>query len=85
LNIPHCRSNILEAGTFGAAMIAGVGVGIYNNIIEPIENFLKCENIYNPIKKNKLKYDQYYKFYENFTESINKMDLFNGYDKLRYN
>jgi xylulokinase len=82
LGIPYYKSNILEAGTFGAAMLAGVGVGIYDNLIEPIEKFLKIKKIHNPIKKNRLKYDQYYKFYKNFTENINKMDLFNGYDKL---
>jgi len=63
-------------------MLAGVGVGIYDNLMEPIEKFLKIEKIHNPIKKNRLKYDQYYKFYKNFTENINKMNLFNGYDKL---
>ena len=83
LDIPHYKSNILEAGTFGAAMLAGVGVGIYNNLIEPIDRCLKIKKMYKPIKKNKLKYDQYYKFYKNFTENINKMDLFKGYDKLR--
>jgi len=83
LNIPYCKTNIREAGTFGAAMLAGVGIGIYSNSAEPIEKFLKIKKTYYPINNNKKKYDHFYRFYKHFTDNIIEMDLFDGYARLK--
>jgi xylulokinase len=83
INIPFCKSNIQETGTFGAAMLAGVGIGLYSNLSEPIERFLKITKTYNPINNNKKKYDHLYRFYKHFTDNIIEMDLFDGYARLK--
>jgi len=54
---------------YGAALIAGVGVGIWNDISEPIKNMVvESENI--PLQENHIAYNDFYVTYKNIYPSI---------------
>ncbi len=61
-----------EAGALGAAMYAGVGIGIFSDCIEAAEKCVKIKNVYEPIPENvaayKIAFDRW----------INAFDALNG-------
>lgn len=82
IGIPYCKLNIKEAGTFGAAMLAGVGIGLYNGLKDPIEQFNNIKKIYEPNKRSKMIYNQYYAFYKEFNKVLHENDVFSNYRDL---
>ncbi|MGC4018527.1 MAG: xylulokinase [Muricomes sp.] len=67
--------HVEEATSIAAAMIAGVGVGAYNNF-EEITRFLKFQKEYEPDRKNQPVYDKMKKIFDSSyyaLESIYKM------------
>lgn len=61
--------NTLEASTFGDAIIAGVGVGLFNSFEEAIEKVIKVKKIYEPIEKNNKLYTELYDLFLNIYDS----------------
>lgn len=58
-----------EGGAYGAALVAGVGVGIWENI-EKATEVLKVESIVNPIIENVMIYSKLYSIYKDLYEDL---------------
>ena len=62
--------NIEEGPCFGAALIAGVGVGVYRDISEAVNSIVKIKKIITPKIINTKKYEDYYKLYKKLYYSL---------------
>ncbi|MFC1713098.1 xylulokinase [Candidatus Poribacteria bacterium] len=55
--------NIAEGPAFGAAILAGVGAGVYNSIEEATSEIVKVTSTTQPIEGNRKVYEEYYQTY----------------------
>lgn len=65
--------NILEnseTAVLGAAIIAGVGVGVYNNYDRAVKNIVKLKEKFHPNNNLKEIYDKYFLKYKNLYENL---------------
>lgn len=69
--------NIEEGPAYGAALLAGVGAGIYSNVEEACRRTVKEISETNPIRENLKKYRKIYEIYRSLYE-----DLKDDYKKL---
>jgi len=73
---------VVSDASFGSAILAGVGIGIYPDLKKAVEICSKIEKIYKPEKKNTDFYDDLFKIYleiHDKTASIyKKMASFTG-------
>lgn len=63
LNVKIETVESTEIASLGAALLAGVGAGVYRNIDEAVSKVVKYNNIINPNEINHNKYMKYYKIY----------------------
>jgi xylulokinase len=56
--------NVEEGPAFGAALIAGVGVGVYSSFAEAVNRIIKVKKTIVPRIKNAKRYNQYYQLYK---------------------
>jgi len=56
--------------SYGAALLAGVGTGIYSNVIDAINKCIKIEKIYEPNQKNNKKYEKLFKIYLDIHDNL---------------
>ncbi|MFW6022548.1 MAG: xylulokinase [Bacillota bacterium] len=69
--------NVEEGPAFGAALIAGVGVGQYDSFEEAEEGIIKVVKTISPDKENMKKYNDYYPVFKNIYSSLK-----NDFEKL---
>ncbi len=62
--------NIEEGPAFGAALIAGVGVGVYQSFTEAAGDFIKVRNTVTPDYEAHKKYNDFYELYRNIYPSL---------------
>ena len=62
-NLEMLTMSVDEGPAFGAALLAGVGVGIYNSVEEACSRTIQVENRVKPIKENVELYEGYYGVY----------------------
>ena len=62
--------NVEEGPSYGAAILAGVGAGIYKNVKEATDKFIKEDIEIDPIAENVSKYAKYYKVYQSLYSSL---------------
>lgn len=78
LNLKVITLNIEEGPAYGAALIAGVGSGIYGSVEEACSRTIKEDSKINPIKENVKRYEKIYEIYkslyENLKEDFMKLD-----------
>lgn len=79
IGIPYCRINIDEGGTFGAAVMAGVGVGAYPDLVSPIERIIKVVERAEPRDESKAIYDDLYRFYCSLEGTLQDQQLYEDY------
>ncbi len=72
--------NIEEGPAFGAALIAGVGVGTYSSFAEAVNRIIKVEKTIVPRIKNTGRYEYYYQLYKKLYYSLK--DDFRGLKEL---
>jgi xylulokinase len=79
-NIRVLKPNYMEEATsMGAAVTGGVGVGVFKDF-EVINNFIRIEDIQNPIEKNN---ERYRKIIPLFDESYNSLlDVYEKFSNL---
>jgi xylulokinase len=56
--------NVSEGSAFGAAMLAGVGVDVFESIEQATDNIVRVIDYIEPIAKNVDMYNEYYKIYK---------------------
>ncbi len=59
-----------EGGALGAAILAGVGAGLYGSVGEACGDIIKVKNICEPIAENSKRYDELYAIYTNLYAKI---------------
>ncbi|MFW6035329.1 MAG: xylulokinase [Halothermotrichaceae bacterium] len=64
--------NVEEGPAFGAALIAGVGAGVYNSFAEAEENIIKIKEKISPIQENVKKYNETYQIFRDLYPSLKK-------------
>lgn len=62
--------NVEEGPAFGAALIAGVGVSVYNSFAEAVNRIIKVEKTILPGIKNAKRYNQNYQLYKKLYYSL---------------
>ncbi|MBU4349195.1 xylulokinase [bacterium] len=62
--------NVEEGPAFGAALIAGVGVGVYGSFAEAVNRIIKVEKTIIPRTQNSERYNQYYQLYKKLYYSL---------------
>ena len=62
--------NVEEGPAFGAALIAGVGVGVYNSFAEAVNRIIKVKKTVIPSIQNTEKYNHYYQLYKKLYYSL---------------
>lgn len=68
--IPVEVPDLHEATALGAALVAGIGVGIYKNECEASERVRKPSRIYHPDVNLSAKYDRWYRIYKQLYPAI---------------
>jgi len=63
LNIPVTTIKNKEGPALGAAILAGVGVGLYPSVAEACKRIIKTNPAQEPIAENTRRYEQYYDLY----------------------
>jgi xylulokinase len=71
-NLPLKTITSAEGPAQGAAIMAGVGVGIYESIEKACDKIIKIKETTNPIKENVEKYEKFYKIYRKLYKSLKK-------------
>ena len=66
------------ATTLGAALLAGVGVGLYQNYEEARSKTIKVQRIYEPIEENVTVYNKGFKKYLKLYESLEHLMVEEG-------
>ena len=61
-----------EGPAFGAALIAGVGVGLFSDFEEVEKNIISIKDRVFPVKENTKCYDEYYQIYRRLYTSLEK-------------
>ncbi len=64
LNIPTISMQIKEAPSLGAAILAGIGSGVFNDIYDGTRKTVKVDQIFKPQKINNAVYQQVYEKYK---------------------
>ncbi|TFB08477.1 xylulokinase [Candidatus Atribacteria bacterium MT.SAG.1] len=62
--------NVEEGPAFGAALIAGVGVGVYDSFAEAVNRIVKVKKTIVPRIQNTEKYNNYYQIYKKLYSSL---------------
>ena len=70
LSRPVAALESKEAGTAGTCMMTGVALGIYKDLYEAKEKFVKIKKIYEPNPENASLYEKLYNAYKNIYNSI---------------
>jgi len=79
LRVPYCRINIDEGGDFGVAILAGVGVKAYNDLVKPIEDIVHVTERNEPREEYKERYDKLFKLYLKLEQSLEKSGMYEEY------
>jgi xylulokinase len=61
--VPFVRPRVVEAGTLGAAMLAGVATGAFNNVQEAIDCFVTQDKCFEPNLRRHAIYQEHYQKY----------------------
>lgn len=59
-----------HATTLGAALLAGVGVGVYKDIESAVEKTVKIQRLHQPNKENQLIYEKQYRLYKKLSQTF---------------
>jgi len=83
--IPFCQIDRIEAGCTGAAVLAGVGVGIYSDLVSPIEDLVHVVARMRPQEEHQELYSELYETYCWLVELLASSGFDQAYDTAREN
>jgi sugar (pentulose or hexulose) kinase len=64
LGAPLERADVTEAGALGAAILAGVGCGIYGSIDEALTRLVRVDRVFEPDARRHARYQELFGFYK---------------------
>ena len=62
--------NITEGAPYGAALLAGVGTGVYGSVPEACAATIRIDSRIEPIPANQVRYDEYYAVYRSLYPAL---------------
>jgi xylulokinase len=68
--LPVKTTKIVDSATLGLAIIAGKGIGLYDNIVDTANSLVKINKVYEPNQKNHILYSQMQEIYEDLYPSM---------------
>ena len=63
LGRPFARPRVAEAGTLGAAILAGVGVGQFDSVAQGADAMVQIERVFEPSSQQSAQYERWYTHY----------------------
>lgn len=69
---------LVNDASYGAALLAGVGIGVYSDVVNAVEKCNKLEKIYKPDMVNNEKYKKLFLLYKDIHDNLEKI-----YKKLK--
>ncbi|MEM3562293.1 MAG: xylulokinase [Candidatus Jordarchaeaceae archaeon] len=75
-NIPVARGKVEEATSLGAAILAGVGVGIYRSVSDAAESMVQIGERKEPSEKNREIYDKLYKVHKDVYMALKDKNIY---------
>lgn len=81
LGLTYCKTNVEETGCLGAACIAGYGVGIFSDLVSPIEKAVRVVERNEPRPEYKKRYDELFGAYSKLNEMLEKSGIYDDYVK----
>ncbi|WXG42529.1 MAG: xylulokinase [Promethearchaeati archaeon SRVP18_Atabeyarchaeia-1] len=75
-NLPVLKGPLEEATAVGAAILAGVGVGIYKGVVEAADLMVRITERYTPDKENSTLYSKLFDIYERTYQALSKEKIF---------
>lgn len=85
LGLTISRTNVDETGCLGAAVIAGYGVGVFSDLVSPIESIVKVVERTEPRPEYKKRYDELFQAYKRLNETLEKSGIYDNYVKALEN
>lgn len=73
LGVPVLILSGTESGVMGAALTAGVGIGLYSNFQSAIDQTVRIEKVFNPDKNATLAYRDIYSLYKKLREELSPL------------
>jgi len=67
---PVCAINATEGPAYGAALLAGVGTGVWATVQEACESTIRVTNRYEPNRDNVAVYNEYYPIFQQLYRSL---------------
>lgn len=74
---------VADAALVGAAIAAGVGVGIFNSMEQGVEIMVKTDKIYYPNVENAQRYDEIYEIYQKAYKALHEGGVYKAIAKLQ--
>lgn len=65
-----------DAAAVGAAIFAGIGAGVFDNIVEGCRRIVKIDESYSPIPENRAVYEQSYDIFCRSCQALTESDVF---------
>lgn len=81
--VPIRKLEISDATIVGAAVIAGVGAGWFNNVVEGVNSMVRYTETIEPIPENVVKYNEIYEIYKNLYAALNTNGIYTQLAKLK--
>ncbi len=68
--LPAIKTSIHDAGLAGAAICAGLGVGMYTSPKEAAQNMVQIDRVYEPNPAHRAKYDEMFDIYKTIYQTF---------------
>ena len=81
--IPAAKTIISDAGLAGAAICAGVGVGLYRDVHEGVACMVQIERLYEPDPNHHRKYDELFEVYQSTYQVLRQSGVYESLCRLR--
>ncbi|MHA1430414.1 MAG: FGGY-family carbohydrate kinase [Candidatus Freyarchaeota archaeon] len=75
-NIPVAKGSVEEATSLGAAILAGVGVGIFKSVSDAAETMVQIGERREPDEKNREVYDKLYKVHNDVYMALKEKNVY---------
>ena len=82
-NLPVETLKVTEAGVLGAAIMGGVGVGLFGSIPEGCDSMVQVDNEYIPDKKNAALYQDLYGVFCRLYEGLVDKQVFTELSRIQ--
>jgi xylulokinase len=70
LGRPIKRTTFRDAGVLGAALLAGVGAGLYGSIAEAAEQIVKVERVFEPVEDQRSDHDRQFALFKSLYANV---------------